>query len=272
MNEVRNYGWIKQSDDERDYKCTLSVETLPKLVDLRPTCPPVYDQGQLGSCTANGIGFAVQFEMMKQGINFMVTSTVNFFKRLFCKAKTLVASPIPSRLFIYYNERVIEGTVRQDSGANIRDGIKTLNKQGVCSESIWPYDIGKFKNKPTKNCYTAALQDKAVKYAAVNQDLNSMKSVIAARYPIVGGFTVYESFESNEVAKSGIVPMPKSNEQVLGGHCVALVGYDDSKRCFIVRNSWGESWGDKGYCYMLYDYWTNPNLANDFWQIDLISK
>jgi C1A family cysteine protease len=245
----RVYGWKKQPHDKRDFKCTLSVANLPALVDLRPKMPPVYDQGQIGSCTANAIGGAIEYEHVKQ----------------------FNTDLMPSRLFIYYNERAIEGTVKEDSGANIRDGIKSVNTQGVCPENLWPYNIKKFKTKPSKTCYSLALKDKALKYAVVSQDLNSMKSVLASGFPIVGGFTVYESFESAEVAKTGMVPTPGKDEQILGGHAVMIVGYDDSKGCFIVRNSWSNTWGLSGYCYMPYAYWTNPDLASDFWNIDLLS-
>jgi C1A family cysteine protease len=99
-----------------------------------------------------------------------------------------------------------------------------------------------------------------------------MKGCLASGFPIVGGFSVYSSFESDQVAKTGIVPMPAKNESQLGGHCVLIVGYDDAKQWFIIRNSWSDTWGAQGYCYMPYAYWTNPSLASDFWQIDLISK
>lgn len=250
LEKISKYGWTPQLPDHRDFECNLSVSALPVLVDLRSKMPVVYTQGNLGSCTANGIGAAIQYEMIKQNI----------------------PSFIPSRLFIYYNERVIENTVKTDSGAQIRNGIKTVNKQGVCPETEWPYNIKKFKTKPSAKCYTDALKDKATVYAVVKQDLNSMKSCLASGYPIIGGFSVYDSFESDQVSKTGIVPIPNKSESLLGGHCVLIVGYDDSKNWFIVRNSWGDSWGDKGYCYMPYEYWINPSLASDFWKIDLIGK
>jgi C1A family cysteine protease len=154
----------------------------------------------------------------------------------------------------------------------IRDGIKSVNQQGVCPENLWPYIVKKFKTKPSKSCYTLALKDKALKYGTINQTLTDMKSCLASKYPIVFGFTVYQSFESDQVAKTGIVPMPGRNDSPLGGHAVLIVGYDDVKRLFKVRNSWGASWGDKGYFYMSYDYLTTPHLASDFWQINIISQ
>jgi C1A family cysteine protease len=249
--QVRGYGWQKDLPDQRDqlYAAPTPVVTpLPAAVDLRPQCPPVYDQGQLGSCTANAIGGAIQFERLKQKI----------------------ADFVPSRLFIYYNERVIEHSVASDSGAQIRDGIKSVAKQGDCPETEWPYDLAKFKIKPPAACYADALKYKVVSYQRITQSLAQLKACLASGWPFVFGFTVYESFESATVAKSGHAPLPKSNEAVVGGHAVAAVGYDDAKQWFIVRNSWGAGWGLKGYFTLPYAYVTEANLASDFWTIRLV--
>jgi C1A family cysteine protease len=250
---IKHYGWLRDLPDQRDHLYAAPVAALaalPPSVDLRNHCPPVYDQGQLGSCTGNGIAAALQFERMKQKL------TPNF---------------IPSRLFIYYNERVVEHTVNSDSGAAIRDGIKSVAKQGDCPETEWPYDITKFAQKPPPQCYHDALKYKAVQYQKLVQSVNQMKGCLASGYPFVFGFTVYDSFESQQVAQTGVVPMPGSTEQVLGGHCVVAVGYDDSQQRFIVRNSWGTAWGIQGYCTMPYAYLTDSNLASDFWTIRLVS-
>jgi C1A family cysteine protease len=250
---IKHYGWLRDIPDQRDHLYAAPVAALaalPPSLDLRKQCPSVYDQGQLGSCTGNGIAAALQFERMKQKL------TPDF---------------IPSRLFIYYNERVIEHTVNSDSGAAIRDGIKSVAKQGDCPESEWPYDITKFASKPLPKCYHDALKYKAVQYQKLVQNLNQMKGCLASGYPFVFGFTVYDSFESQQVAQTGVVPMPGSTEQVLGGHCVVAVGYDDSQQRFIVRNSWGTAWGIQGYCTMPYAYLIDPNLASDFWTIRLVS-
>ncbi|HEY9460411.1 MAG TPA: C1 family peptidase [Paralcaligenes sp.] len=250
---VKHYGWLRDIPDHRDYLYAAPVAALPVLsssVDLRNQCPPIYDQGALGSCTANGIGAAMQFERAKQ---------------------KLEPDFIPSRLFIYYNERVMEHTVKSDSGAMIRDGIKSVAKQGDCLEDEWPYIIEKFTTKPPQKCYKNALHYTVLQYQRIIQNLGQMKGCLASGYPFVFGFTVYESFESQQVAKDGVVPMPGPSEQLMGGHCVVAVGYDDSQQRFIVRNSWGESWGLSGYCTMPYAYLIDPNLASDFWTIRLIS-
>jgi C1A family cysteine protease len=247
FNTVR-YGWQRDLPDHRDYLFAAAPATLPVSVDLRPQCPPVYDQGQLGSCTANAIAAAIQFDRLKQKISDFT----------------------PSRLFIYYNERVIEHTVTSDSGAQIRDGIKTVAKQGDCPETEWPYVISKFKTKPSVKCYADALKYKTVSYQRVTQSLAQLKGCLAAGFPFVFGFTVYESFESAAVAKSGHASLPKSGEQVVGGHAVVGVGYDDAKSWFVVRNSWSAKWGLKGYFTLPYAYVADANLASDFWTIRVV--
>jgi C1A family cysteine protease len=245
-------GWIRDLPDQRDHLYAApaaSLANLPASADLRPQCPPVYDQGQLGSCTANAIGAAIQFDQMKQQIP-------NPFA--------------PSRLFIYYNERVIEHTVESDSGAQIRDGIKSVNKQGVCPETEWPYNIADFAKKPSRTCYDDARQHRAVSYQRLVQNLNQMKGCLASGYPFVLGISVYESFESPDVARSGHVPMPSPAEKMLGGHAVLAVGYDDANGWFILRNSWGAGWGMEGYFTLPYVYLLDANLASDFWTIRLV--
>jgi len=175
-----------------------------------------------------------------------------------------------SRLFVYYNERKIEGTTKTDSGAYIHDGVTSLKTYGLCPETEWPYITTKFTTAPTAQCYTDAAKHKALTVASVPVNLGAMKSVLAGNVPIVIGFTVYASFESAAVATTGKVPMPKPNEQVLGGHAVVIVGYDDSNGWFIVRNSWGTGWGANGYFYMPYAYFTNPNLVSDLWTVSKI--
>jgi len=159
----------------------------------------------------------------------------------------------------------MEGTINSDSGAMIRDGIKSTVKQGICSEKTWPYVIGQFKKKPPSQAYVEALSHQVTVYSSIIS-LNDMKQCLAQGFPFVFGFTVYESFESDVVAKTGVVPMPKRGESVLGGHAVVAVGYDDSTQRFMVRNSWGKGWGLAGYCTMPYQY-LNSRLASDMWRV-----
>jgi C1A family cysteine protease len=172
---------------------------------------------------------------------------------------------IPSRLFIYYNERVIDGDVPQDNGASISDGANVVSQEGCPNEDLWSYDINKFADDPPQNVFQDGLKHLAFGVQQVHQDLTSMKEVLASGLPIVVGFTVYQSFESDQVTETGIVPMPGHHEQVVGGHAVLVVGYDDSQSRFIVRNSWGDQWGLHGYFLMPYACLTNRRLASDFW-------
>jgi C1A family cysteine protease len=245
---VQWYGWVPDLPDQRDFLYAAPAPyqaKTPPSVDLRKKCPPVYDQGQLGSCTANAIAGAIHFDQRKAGLKQFT----------------------PSRLFIYYNERAMEGTINSDSGAQIRDGIKSVATLGAPPEPDWPYNIATFTQKPPDKAYTDARQHLVVLYQRLIQDLNTFKGCLASGFPFVFGFTCYESFESKTVAKSGILPMPESGEKVVGGHAVLCVGYDDKSRTFLIRNSWGKDWGLKGYFKMPYAYLTNRSLASDLWTI-----
>lgn len=241
------YGWVPDLPDHRDlmYNQLRPVpQSLPESVDLRSFCSPVEDQGQLGSCTGNALAGALEFLEEKNRAPFTDLS----------------------RLFIYYNERAIEHSVKSDSGAQIRDGVKSLAKLGVCSEKKWPYAISKFAAKPSAACYKEAERHVISSYHRI-LTLDEMRTCLAEGYPFVFGFTVYESFESQRVAQTGIVSMPKSDERVMGGHAVLGVGYDDAQRRFFVRNSWGKNWGQHGYFTIPYGYLASRNLADDFWTI-----
>ena len=252
--KIKYYGWVPDLPDARDHLYAApaaALADLPPSVDLRPRCPLVYDQKELGSCTANAIGAAIHFDRMKQ---------------------RLEPDFVPSRLFIYYNERVIEGTVDTDSGAMLRDGIKSINQDGACPEDSWPYDIQRFAEQPLPEHYEAARACRAVSYRRLVQSLAQLKGCLAEGFPFVFGFSVYESFESPEVARTGVAPMPGPSEKMLGGHAVMAVGYDDASQRFLVRNSWGAGWGQEGCFTMPYAYLTDSNLADDLWTIRMISS
>ena len=251
----RKYGWKKELFDHNDRYHQFENAT-KEFVDLRGICPKVYDQGSLGSCTANAIAAAYEVteteHLRKQDIESNTVKKYDF---------------TPSRLFIYYNERVKEDTILSDSGAMIRDGIQSIHTLGVCPETMWPYDINKFTYKPSTYCYKNAEKHTTTDYKKVKQTLNDLKACLEQNIPFVFGFSVYESFESEHVAKTGEMPLPKVGEKLLGGHAVMAVGYDDNLQYFIIRNSWGENWGIKGYFHMPYEFILNPNYASDFWTV-----
>jgi C1A family cysteine protease len=237
----------KDSQDLRDYlyhgKSIKTSKDLPKKVDLREKMSPVVDQGKLGSCTANAIASGLR-EYLE-----------------IASGESLI---LLSRLFLYYKERELEGTVDQDSGATIRDGMKVLNQIGVCPETDDPYNIKKFTSPPSEKAMADAAQYKISEYHRVS-NLKSLKVALAEGLPVVVGFQVFESFESDAVAKTGKVPMPKKDEQYLGGHAVLAVGYVDKGKSsyVIVRNSWSPDWGDQGYFYMPYPVFNR--LVMDMW-------
>lgn len=249
------FRWLPDPPDSRDHIYQLARVALAPSVDLRQYCSSIEDQGQLGSCTGNAIAGMIELIDKKNNKNLDV-----------------------SRLFIYYQERVIEGTVRYDAGAYIRDGLKAVNQYGAPLESLWPYTISKFATKPTTQAYTDALNRKVTGYARC-ANLAAIKDALAAGTPVTIGFNVYSSFESgwgdipHGQPGSGIMPMPdKRTETLLGGHAVCVVGYNDNLNGgrLICRNSWGTSWGDNGYFYMPYGVINDTSMSSDFWTISAV--
>lgn len=249
----RGLGWRRQIPDHRDALYTFQTplhiaKNLPRSVDLRDKCPAPYNQGPLGSCTGQGVAGAMHFDLIQQG------------------AKP--PAP-PSRLMIYYGARAIENDVPYDAGAQVRDAIKA-STAGVCFEDLWPYDTEQFATKPNAKCYTAGAKNRARLYRPVNQVAYAIRGCLAAKYPIVFGFTCYTALDSDEVARTGKLPMPGLNEAPIGGHCVLIVGYNTDDRYYIVRNSWGPEWGDEGYFYMPFPYVERADLSSDFWMIQTV--
>ena len=225
---------------------------LPAKVDLRPLCSPVENQGNLSSCS--GQAFAGAIEFLENSRNEFETKAGTFFQ--------------VSRLFVYYNERILERTTTKDAGAVLKDGIAALSIYGICEEALWPYDVSKFATAPAPHAYADALTRKVTQSARVmTQEISNVKQVLASNYPIVIGIQLFASFESNSVAASGVVNMPKIGEKCLGGHAVLIVGYDDATERVTVRNSWGPEWGQGGYFTLPYAYITNASLASDAWVI-----
>jgi C1A family cysteine protease len=259
---IRVYGWKPDRPDHRDlmFNDFLPQEALPRKVDLSGSLPSVWDQGELGSCTAQSVGAALS--------NALISA------RRLTLEQANKSSGVPSRLFIYFNERMYQGTIGIDSGATIRDGIRSLVRYGACFENVWPYNISQFWRRPGVVAYKQAVQQVIRVYRRIGvTDGFGKKSALASGLPISFGMAVYESFESEEVGKTGLVPIPDRGESALGGHAQLIVGYDDDMvinglmGAYMVRNSWGGDWGLDGHCFIPYAYLDNGDLADDFWVV-----
>jgi C1A family cysteine protease len=265
VQKVAGYGWRRDRLDPRDriYNLEERVQqgsALPPQVDLSGEMPAIYDQEQLGSCTANATAALLQHMQMKQGES--------------------EGADVPSRLFIYYEERRIEGQpLDKDTGAEVRDGIKVLVTEGAPPETEWPYsdaNPGPFQQKPPQSAYTDGITYEAVAYKKIliGQPGAPMRTAIATHYSIAFGFSVPAQFEAASWDPvTQYLPLPAANTQFVGGHAVVVVGYDFtlerfSVPVFKIRNSWGASWGDQGHFYMDYrwfDAWRQ--LADDLWVV-----
>ncbi|MFA7159961.1 MAG: C1 family peptidase [Kiritimatiellia bacterium] len=268
MNALRRQlapglGWLPDVPDFRDvpFSAVFRVPAkLPSRLDLRERCSPVEQQGELGSCTAQALVGCLEFLQLRALHLPPGKSKTQNPKSKIASFKDL------SRLFVYYNERKAMGTVREDSGAMLRTGIKVLKKLGVCREKMWPYVISKFARRPPPNCYAEAARHQVTAYQRLNR-LNEMKACLAMGLPFVFGFAVYEHVMSESVRKSGVVRLPGPGERMIGGHAVMAVGYDDSERMLFFRNSWGVDWGRSGYGSLPYAYPESRELSDDFWCI-----
>ncbi len=251
------YGWKRQPHDPRDFKMLFSprrLATLPSAVSLAPNMSQPDMQGDLGSCGPNTADEHLKFDFKAQGLPVRNTS----------------------RLFTYYNTRSLMGSqyVNQDSGVDNRTMLKALNKFGFCDETLWPYDINKFKQKPPQAAFDAAASNKITSYAAVATDLQQMKACLASGHPFIFGFDCFEAIESFEVGSSGLLPDPRPGETPIGGHDVLCFGYDDAKGMFKMTNHW-DQWGVpidgiNGCFWISYAYASNPKYASDFWVINAV--
>lgn len=255
------YGWIPDVPDFRDLSfMLLRALRLDAKSDLRALCPAVFDQGELGSCTAQALCALLEFCERKQKRETTKGTKGTKAGHVFSR----------SRLAFYYDEREREGNVMSDSGAMLRTGAKVAAQKGAGNETLWPYIISKYPKKPSQKYYTDAMRHQALTYYRLNQSAQEMRMCLSCGFPFVCGFSVYESFMSARVAETGNAGMPSRKEKLLGGHAVMVVGHDDSINRFIVRNSWGAKWGQKGYFTMPYEYLENTDLAADFWTIRLV--
>ena len=247
MDETfRKYGCKLVGQAPSDIKYRLGAPVaLPPAFILSEGFPPIYNQGTTGSCTGNAWAAAFAFQAKKQNIDDFD----------------------PSRLFIYYNERILESSTGTDAGAQVKSGGAALSKYGAAPDNLWPFIPAQIEVQPPDAAYTEALTNLVTAYKFVDQDLISLKTAIYNSHPIVFGFTVFESFESSEVAATGVVQYPGWGDAIVGGHCVVAIGWSDVDQAIWCRNSWGAGWGKAGLFQIPYRYITNPQLATDFWII-----
>lgn len=241
--------WLFEPDEQ-------ALAAPPAAVDLRDApdaFPTVFTQGRLNSCTAEAMSAALHYDMRRQSLG-----------DAFC----------PSALFIYYNERKDENTIGLDHlhgrPVQMRDCLLTVTTEGVCPDELWPYDPAKLDVRPPDAAYERAESHRVQSYHRVLQDLAHLKACLAGGFPFVFGVRLYAGFPLANTAGRSEVTMPGPGAQPLGGHALLAVGYDDSRGAFIVRNSWGAEWGDRGHCYLPYEYLTDPSLSFDHWVVNAI--
>jgi C1A family cysteine protease len=255
------YTLVRDRPDPGDYlyppKSERIHKHLPSRVDLHRLCPPIQDQGRLGTCTAHAVAAAVHYEHRLHKMRAIH----------------------PSRLFIYYNERPIAHEKRLKPSVNLRDAMKVMAKYGACPEYLHPYDKRPHAviRKPVPEAYAAAAKHRIAAYYRISHRsltpqtfLQHLKNCLADRHPFVFGFWMHPSFEPPITNKweGGMMPIPrKRHDPAHGGHAVMAVGYDDRKQAVLVRNSWGTDFGLKGYFWMPYSLISDSGFAHDFWTI-----
>jgi C1A family cysteine protease len=246
-----NLNYVFEPPDERDYKFkntlvrAIHSGSLPSSVDLRPDWGDIYDQGDVGSCVAQSVAYQIRHLLRK---------TVD--KKLDM-----------SRLFIYYNGRVISNfPVTEDTGMTMRNGFRSVTAYGAPDEILWPHVLEDWAKRPSDDAYREAANNRNITYFAVDQNLLEMKKCLKDGFAISFGMMLFDSFMSTEVARTGKVPIPDfDKEQRIGGHAMTIIGYNDADETFTVVNSWGKAWGDGGSCHIPYSLVLNRRHTGDLW-------
>ena len=245
----RKLGWMPALPDARAFAfAPKTTRALPKSVDLRASLPQVWSQGNIGSCVAHAVAVAHIAAQQKSGLK----------------------ATMPSRLALYFQARAVRGWQHQDSGCYITDACKITAKLGAANEKLYPYTPSKFTLKPPASVYKDALLRQTIEYQKLDSTKeNVIRAALAEGYPVVFGSTLYENHDK---LVDNVMPDPDLDTALVGGHAMAMVGYDDDKKRFLVRNSWGRSWGDNGHHWVSYAYITDLSLTDDMWIIKAVEK
>ena len=236
---------VRQSKpDSRDLVYKSKNVKVPNSIDLRQYDSRIENQEDLGSCTANAI-----------------TSCYEVMTKILYPTKFVELS----RLFVYYHSRLYYDEIDLDHGSYIRDGLKSVKNYGVCSEDLWPYNPDNFTQQPQPRCYLDATYRKITNYTILYTN-DEIKEVLSGKRPVVLGMEIFFNF-SNVEKNNPIVSMPNYITYSLGMHAVLIMGYDDSTNMFLIKNSYGNNWGDNGYGYLPYDYVSNYGFER--WCFDI---
>lgn len=244
VDALVKYSLKPSKPDSRDFVYVQKFSTINPAIDLREWKPIVEDQDNLGSCVGNAITSAYE---------------------LLVKQKYPEKYVELSRLFVYYNARFFDNTLTEDLGIYVRSGLKAAKLYGLCTEKLWPYDITKFDDQPTPECYVDAAKRTILEYRKLTT-LRDMLETLSDGIPIVIGMSVYESFDRVNKTNS-VIPLPTSTDTYQGGHAVTIIGYDLDKQQFLIVNSYGTNWGDDGYAWMPFEYLRTEGFEK--WRFDI---
>ncbi len=236
-------GGYRDAHDTRDRRFAASIKHLPSKTDLSRFCGAVYNQYRTQTCSANALASALTLDANQRDEEL---------------------AP-PSRLFMYYNARVLTNTQATDSGTTIRNAIKAFAHRGACPERQWPFLKREITKRPARACYRDAVL-LAIRYHRIPQQLDDLRAALAQGRAFIFGIQAYvEPF--TEAAKSGKLRLPRKANTLAGGHALIAVGYDSTKRCFLARNSLGRDYARDGFFWIPDAYFTDPDLTYDFWTV-----
>lgn len=246
-------GWVPPRPDRKPklsvtHHAEIKDAAILPRTDLSAKMPAIWDQGPIGACTAFGALRLFLAQVLRIGLGEF----------------------LPSFMAHYYWTRLREGTQDSDAGASVADSIQTLKLMGVAPDRLWPYDTGtgRFAVPPPASVAKAALQDVSTDdYGVDNTDPSQVQAALSAGFAVAFGASVFEEIE-NLTEDQPVLPMPRANEESVGGHCMAVTGHDNEKKLYQVDNSWGTGWGKQGRFYLPYDYFHSADLVSDCHVVD----